>query len=53
MANPLFHLAQNLAARSERRRNYRRLRDVQHDPHLARDVGVPYRPRPPVKREKW
>lgn len=24
------------------------LRDVQTDPHLARDIGVPYRPRTPT-----
>ena len=53
MANPLFHLAQNLTARRERRRSLRRLKEVQNDPHLARDVGLPYRPRPPVKTDKW
>jgi len=53
MANPLFQLAQNLTARAERRRALRRLRDVQNDPHLARDVGLPYRPRPPAETNKW
>ena len=46
MANPLFQLAQNLTARTERRRSFRRLKEVQSDPRIARDVGLPYRPRP-------
>ena len=53
MANPLFQLAQNLALRAERRRNFRRLKEVQSDPHIARDVGLPYRPRPHEGTDRW
>ncbi|MDA8584685.1 hypothetical protein N9L47_00280 [Rhodobacteraceae bacterium] len=53
MANPLFHLAQALEARAAKRRSFRRLKDVQNDPHLARDVGLPYRRQHDVKIDRW
>ncbi len=53
MTHPLFHLAKILSDRNARRRSLRRLKDVERDPHLARDVGLPYRPRPMVRVDKW
>lgn len=49
----LFSLARRLEARATERRNRKRLADVQRDPHLARDLGLPYRPRPAVRIDKW
>lgn len=53
MTFPLFDLAAGLDARATRRRNRKRLADVQSDPHLARDLGLPYKPRPPVRVDRW
>ena len=53
MAYSLFDLAKSIEARAARQRSRRRFTEVQHDPHLARDIGVPYRPRPPVRIDQW
>ena len=53
MTFPLFHLAKSLDRRAQKRRSLRKLVDLQTDPHLARDIGVPYRPRPPVRVDRW
>lgn len=53
MSYSLFDLAAKLDARAARRRSRRRLADVQSDPHLARDIGLPYRPRPQVRIDRW
>lgn len=53
MAFPLFDLAKRLEAKAQSVRTLRRLADVQSDAHLARDVGLPYRPRPQVRIDRW
>ena len=49
----LFDLARRLEQGAKVRHTKRHLRDVQTDPHLARDIGVPYRPREPARTEEW
>ena len=53
MTFSLFDLARSLEARAEASRQKHRLADVQRDPHLARDIGLPYRPRPAVRVDQW
>ena len=53
MSYSLFDLARALEANAAKRRTKRRLSDVQHDPHLARDLGLPYRPRPHERVDQW
>lgn len=49
----LFDLAQKIEHRVQKRRSLKRLNEVQSDPHLARDIGVPYRPREPFRIDTW
>ena len=53
MSFSLFELARKLEAQSSERRSRQRLADVQRDPHLARDIGLPYRPAPTVRIDRW
>ncbi len=53
MAHPLFHLAARLEKRRTRARTLRAQDLAQTDPHLARDVGLHYRPAPKVRVEQW
>ena len=53
MGFSLFDLAREIETRASERRMRRRQAEVQRDPHLARDVGLPYRPDPKVRIDKW
>ena len=53
MSFSLFDLAARIEKRAAHRRSLRRMANVQNDPHLARDVGLPYRPRPHVRVDQW
>ncbi len=53
MANPLLTLATRLERIAAERRARRARELVQSDPHLARDIGLPYRPREPRRVEPW
>ena len=53
MAHPLFHLARRLEKRRQDRRTLEAARKAQADPHLARDVGLPYRPAPKIRPDFW
>lgn len=53
MTFPLHDLARVLEARHARKRTLRRLHQLQADPHLARDIGVAYRPRPHPRVDQW
>ena len=53
MPHPLFHLARRLENRRRFRRTVEAGRKVQSDPHLARDVGLPYRPPTPIRTSDW
>ena len=53
MAHPLFHLARRLEKRRQDHRSQQALRKAQADPHLARDIGLPFRPRPKLDVNQW
>lgn len=53
MAHPLFDLIEKIEKRNRKKRSYRAAEDVQTDPHLARDVGLPFKPRPKVRVDLW
>ena len=53
MAFSLFDLARKIDKLAANKRSVRRLHDITHDPHLSRDIGVPYRPRPKVRVDRW
>lgn len=53
MTFPLFELARRLEGRAKEKRAMRKLADLQSDPHLARDIGMPYQPRPLTRIDKW
>ncbi len=53
MTFPLFSLADRIAKQRTRVRQRRALADVQSDPHLARDIGLPFEPREPRTPEQW
>lgn len=54
MSHPLFNLARKLEKR--RRTDATTLRAMDAalcDPHLARDIGLPYRPAPKPRVDLW
>ena len=53
MANPLFHLARRLEKRKHHRRTLEAARKAQSDPHIARDLGLPYVPPSPFRADSW
>ncbi len=53
MAFPLFSLADRIVERRTQLRSRRALKEVLSDPHLARDLGLPYQPREPRRPEQW
>ena len=53
MPHPLFSLAERLERHAEARARRRAMERAQADPHLARDVGLPYRPAPKVRIDRW
>lgn len=53
MPYSLFDLAARLERRANDRRSLRRLAQVQRDPHLARDIGMPYLPPMHPRVDKW
>ena len=53
MAHPLIKLAERLERRAQARANKRNAEIALSDPHIARDVGLPYRPRPRIKVDLW
>lgn len=50
MPFPLFEFARKLEARG---RDKRRIAEIQSDPHLARDAGLPFKPRPLTRLDQW
>lgn len=54
MSHPLFNLARKLERRRRANLRTRRAMDLAlNDPHLARDVGLPYRPAPKPRTDLW
>lgn len=53
MAHPLLTLARKLEQRNKLRRNKRDLKRAITDPHVARDVGLPYHPKPILRTDQW
>ena len=53
MTHPLFDLADALDRYRKRRRGQEALNDALADPHRARDVGLPHRPRHLTELRKW
>ncbi|MCG6882766.1 MAG: hypothetical protein LJE62_03300 [Silicimonas sp.] len=53
MPFPLFLLADAIDRHAAERRSRRRLADIQTDPHLSRDLGLPFRPHPRTRTEQW
>ena len=53
MGFSLFDLARSIEKRASGRRARRQLTDVQRDPHLSRDLGLPYRPLPKLRIDRW
>ena len=53
MAHPLHALAERMERRAKARRSLHALRKVEADPHLARDVGLPYRHTPKERTDLW
>ncbi|MEO9826536.1 MAG: hypothetical protein ABJF50_19210 [Paracoccaceae bacterium] len=43
--HPLHALANALSEKRKARKTHHALKDVLSDPHLARDIGLPHRPR--------
>lgn len=43
--HPLHALANALSNKRKARQTHNALKDVLSDPHLARDIGLPHRPR--------
>lgn len=50
MPFPLFEFAKKLEARN---RDKRLMAEFQSDRHLARDAGLPYKPRPLTRLDQW
>ena len=53
MRHPLHALAERLGRHAERGRTRHAIEQVQADPHLARDIGLPYRRRPKRQVTLW
>ncbi len=53
MAHPLLSLARKLEQRREALRLRHDLNGVINDPHIARDVGLPYVPTPKPRIDRW
>lgn len=53
MPHPLLFLADKLDRLMAERRGRRAGHDVQADPHIARDIGLPYRPQKKQRPELW
>jgi hypothetical protein len=53
MRHPLRSLAYRLARHGARGRTRHAIEQVQADPHLARDIGLPYRPRRERRITLW
>ncbi len=53
MPHPLRALANRLDQRRLDRRTRRDIKLVETDPHLARDIGVPHRPRTERRITLW
>ncbi|MEM7719600.1 MAG: hypothetical protein AAF222_10385 [Pseudomonadota bacterium] len=53
MTHPLHSFIERLERRAERNRDKRALRQTQADPHLARDIGLPFKPARARKPELW
>ncbi len=43
--HPIHALANALSKKHQARKTNRALKDVLSDPHLAKDIGLPHRPR--------
>ena len=49
MTNPILSFANAL----DRRRQKRAVADAQANAHIARDIGLPYRPQPVRRTDLW
>lgn len=49
----MTHPYLSLSRAVQRRRDARTVRDVQANPHIARDIGQPYRPQPARRIDLW
>lgn len=53
MTHPIHTFLSRLERDARRRRTHRDMERVQADPHLARDVGLPFKPAALRKPEQW
>lgn len=53
MFRSLHSLAKRLQDDTKQRRTWRAIAEAQSDPHLARDMGLPHRPKPTRRTDLW